>query len=67
MPRTTSIKKTSGDHEKSNNGSKTSEMNKKSTGDNKKQDAVNVKVPTAREKSKGFDEGRRNDANSNEL
>ena len=26
-----------------------------------------LKMPTAREKAKDFDEGRRNDANSNEL
>ncbi len=40
---------------------------KKSSTTNKKQGAVNVKVPTARERAKDSDEGRRMDANSNEL
>lgn len=33
----------------------------------KKQGTVNVKTTSARDKAKNFDEGRRNDANSNEL
>ncbi len=33
----------------------------------KKGGSANIKVPTARERAKDFDEGRRNDANSNEL
>ncbi len=33
----------------------------------KKQGNVNVKASSATEKARGFDEGRRNDANSNEL
>lgn len=37
------------------------------TSDAKKQGVVNVKGASARAKAKNFDEGRRNDANSNEL
>lgn len=33
----------------------------------KKQGAVNIKTTSAKDKAKNFDEGRRNDANSNEL
>ncbi len=40
---------------------------KSSDASSKKGSAVDVKVPTARERAKDFDEGRRNDANSNEL
>ena len=46
-------------------GNKTSGEGKSSNG--KKQGTVNIKTTSAREKAKGFDEGRRNDANSNEL
>ncbi len=46
-------------------------MSKKSTegksSNSKKQGSVNLKTPSATEKARGFDEGRRNDANSNEL
>jgi len=33
----------------------------------KKQGAVDIKTTSAHDKAKNFDEGRRNDANSNEL
>jgi len=56
---------------KTNTGKGTSTGNKtgdgKSSSANKKQGAVNVKVPTAKERAKDLDEGRRMDANSNEL
>jgi hypothetical protein len=42
-----------------------SEENKSSNG--KKQGTVNIKATSAREKARGFDEGRRSDANSNEM
>ena len=43
-------------------------QNVKKTGAvNKKQMPVNIKIPTARERAKEFDEGRRHDAESNEL
>ena len=47
------------------NGSKASGQAKATNG--KKQGAVNIKTTSARDKAKNFDEGRRNDANSNEL
>ncbi len=53
-----------------NTGKGTSTGNKTGDGSssaNKKQGAVNVKVSTARERAKDLDEGRRMDANSNEL
>ena len=37
------------------------------TAANKKQPPVNIEVPTARQRAKEFDEGRRHDAESNEL
>lgn len=45
----------------------TSQNTKKTATANKKQGPVNIKVPTARQRAKEFDEGRRNDAQSNEL
>jgi len=47
------------------NGSKASTQGKSSSGKNR--GAVNIKTTSAMEKAKNFDEGRRNDANSNEL
>lgn len=48
-----------------NNGSKTSGQGKSASGKN--QGTLNVKPTSARDKAKNYDEGRRNDANSNEL
>ena len=45
----------------------TSQSVRKTATVNKKQPAVNIKVPTARQRAKEFDEGRRHDAESNEL
>lgn len=45
----------------------TSEADRKAGPADKKQQPVNVKVPTARQRAKEFDEGRRHDAESNEL
>ena len=45
----------------------TSQNVRKTTAANKKQLPVDIKVPTARERAKEFDEARRHDAESNEL
>jgi hypothetical protein len=45
----------------------TSQNAKKSATASKKQPPVDIKVPTTRQRAKEFDEGRRHDAESNEL
>ena len=65
MPIRNTTSKTTNTGKGTSTGSKTTGNRASAT--NKKQGAVNVKVPTAREKAKDFDEGRRMDANSNEL
>ena len=65
MPRTSNGNKTSENVSKSEMG--TTSNVRSITGNKKKQEPVNIKVPTAREKAKNFDEGRRNDAFSNEM
>jgi hypothetical protein len=52
---------------KSNTTSAGKPMMENKSASSKKQGAINIKTTSAREKAKNFDEGRRNDANSNEL
>ncbi len=52
---------------KKNAAGNTSQNVSKTGAANKKQEPVNIKVPTARQRAKEFDEGRRHDAESNEL
>jgi len=57
--------KNSTESKSTTNGSKASAEGKSPNA--KKQGTVNIKSTSARDKAKNFDEGRRNDANSNEL
>jgi hypothetical protein len=66
MPKRNSNSKTTTTGKETNTSNKTT-VDEKSSTTNKKQGAVNVKVPTARERAKDSDLGRRSDANSNEL
>ena len=66
MPRTKNYGESS-DVSKTRTVTGTSQNVRKTTAANKKQPPVNIKVPTARERAKEFDEGRRHDAESNEL
>lgn len=61
MPTKSSTTKTATGSNKKTTSAKTSSTSAK------KGSAVNVKTPTARDRARDFDEGRRNDANSNEL
>ncbi len=65
MPTRNSNTKTTNTSKGARTESKTAD--EKSAAANKKQGAPNVKVPTARERANDLDEGRRMDANSDEL
>lgn len=67
MPQTISNNKSSTIRGKNSTEKRASEDKKKNLNAHKKLGALNVKVPTAMERAKEFDEARRNDANSNEL
>jgi hypothetical protein len=66
MPRTTNNNTNSNVTARKNTAGSTLKSENK-TGSNKKQEPVIIKVPTARQRAKEFDEGRRHDAESNEL
>jgi hypothetical protein len=67
MPRTKDASENSNVVIKKNITGNTSQNATKTGIPNKKQGPVNIKVPTARQRAKEFDEGRRHDAQSNEL
>jgi hypothetical protein len=67
MPRTKNNGENSNAATKKNTAGSTSQNASKTGSTNKKQEPVNIKVPTARQRAKEFDEGRRHDAESNEL
>lgn len=66
MPRTKNNGEISSTHSIRTTTGNTSLYVKKTATANKKEPPVNIKVPTARQKAKEFDEGRRQDAESND-
>ena len=67
MPRTKNYRENPNVTTKKTVSENTSQAGRKTASVNKRQEPVNIKVPTARQRAKEFDEGRRHDAESNEL